>query len=166
MFTRFAGLFFREEEPNLLVITSHSSERSFEIRLRLNVDNIVFHDMKKNKTIPVNKGCQVFITSSQGITRGQNPITSSEIYIKNGDELQLLCSFVVFEELNDLRKTGCYKLAVHIANILKNKYGVEWEYKICIDTPKKQKEFNLGILLMILIWIITFSAIYLQAKHS
>ena len=162
---RFGGLFLREEEPNTLLITSYYSSIDFEKKLQLNPDNIVYTDKKMSETIAIDKNCKVLITTDQsGGSRGGSPNTSSEVYIKDKDELRLLCDFHGIEAVNDLRKTGCYKLAEHIADKLKDKYGIEWEYKISIETPEKLKQLNKAFSLVILMLIVIAIIIYYRLK--
>ena len=167
MIMRFGGLFLREEEPDTLVITSNYSLLDFDKKLQLNPDNIVYTDKEKSETIALDKNSKVLITTDQsGGSRGGTPNTSSEVYIKNKEELCPLCDFHSFEAVNDLRKTGCYKLAEYIANMLKNKYDVEWEYRIGIDTPEKLKRSNKAVFLIILTLIVTFIIIYYRLKYD
>jgi hypothetical protein len=165
MITRFADLYLREEGPDAFFITSYFSGQNFEKKLQLNATNVFYIDNKTSETILINENSKLLITVDQnGAGRGLN--TGSEIYIKNGEEIRLLCNFYANEEVNDLRKTGCYKLIEYIANRFKNKYGIEWEYKISVDTPEKEKEFNKNVFIIILTLIITFIIIYYRLKYD
>ncbi|MFC0518191.1 hypothetical protein ACFFGT_28510 [Mucilaginibacter angelicae] len=164
MIARFAGLYLREEVPDTFFITSYFSLLDFEKKLQFNPGDVLYTDKKISKTIAINKNSRVLITIDQGSPRGLN--THSEIFIKNEDETSLLCSFRVFEEVNDLRKTECYKLVEYIASRMKAKYGIEWEYKISVDTPEKEKQFNKSVFLIILTLIVTFIIIYYRLRYD
>jgi hypothetical protein len=164
MITRFAGLYLREDDPDTLVVTSYFSWFDFEKKLQLNPGDILYTDKKTSKTMVIDKNSKVLITINQGSPRGEN--THSEIYIKNGEEIRLLISFYAFEEVNDLRKTECYRLVEYIADRLKNKYGIEWEYKISVDTPEKDKQFNNSVFIIILMFIVIFTVMYYRLKYS
>jgi hypothetical protein len=49
---------------------------------------------------------------------------------------------------------------------LKVKYGIEWEYKISVDTPEKEKQFNKSVFIIILTLIVTFVLIYYRLKYD
>ncbi|WP_121810139.1 hypothetical protein [Mucilaginibacter kameinonensis] len=165
MITRFAGLYLREEDPDTIYITSYVSRHDFEKKLQLNSFDVISTDYETSKTVAIDKNSRILITTDQnGAGRGMN--TSAEIYIKNGEEILLLCNFCANEEVNDLRKTECYKLAEYIANRMKVKYGIEWEYKISVDTPEKEKEFNKNVFIVILTLIVTFILIYYRLKYD
>jgi len=165
MITRFAGLYLREEDPDTIFITSYVSRHGFEKKLQLNPSDVVSTDYETSKTITIDKNSRILITINQnGAGRGMN--TSSEIYIKNGEAMLLLCNFCANEKVNDLRKTECYKLVEYIANRLKVKYGIEWEYKISVDTPEKEKQFNTNVFIIILTLIVTFVVIYYRLKYD
>lgn len=165
MIMRFApGLFLREENDDILVISYENPMLSFEKTIHLNSMAIIYNDHYKTHAIVINEDSKVLITINQGSPRGIN--TCSEIYIKNGEEICLFCSFRAFEEVNDLRKTECYKLVEYIATRLNTKYGIEWEYKISVDTPEKEKQFNKSVFLIILTLIVTFIIIYYRLKYD
>ncbi|QEM10071.1 hypothetical protein [Mucilaginibacter rubeus] len=164
MITRFApGLFLREESEGVLVVTYEDPVSSFEKTIHLNSTAIIYNDRQKSKAVVIDKNSLVLITINQG-SRGTN--TCAEIYIKNQDDMVLLATFSIVEAVNDLRKTRCYKLVEYIANRLKVKYGIEWEYKISVDTPEKEKEFNKNVFIVILTLIVTFILIYYRLKYD
>lgn len=162
MITRFAGIYLREEVPDILFITPYYSSLDFEKKLQFNARDISYADKKISRTIVIDENSKVLITVDQGSSRGLN--TFSEIFIKN--EITLFCSFNAFEEINDLRKTECYKLVEYIASRLNVKYGIEWEYKISVDTPEKEKQFNKSVFIIILTLIVTFVFIYYRLKYD
>jgi hypothetical protein len=162
---RFApGLFLKEENDGVLVITYDNPMLSFEKTIHLNSTAIIYNDRYRTHAVSISLDSQAFITINQGSPRGIN--TCSEIYIKNGEEVCLLCSFRAFEEVNDLRKTECYKLVEYIANRFKIKYGIEWEYKISVDTPEKEKQFNTNVFIIVLMLIVIFVLMYYRLKYD
>jgi len=164
MITRFAGLYLREEVPDILFITSYYSLLDFEKKIQFNLCDVSYTDKKIHRTITIDENSKVLITIDQGSPRGTN--TRSEVYIKNGEKIWLLCSFSAFEEVNDLRKLECYKLAEYIANRLNVKYGIDWEYKISVDTPEKEKQFNKSVFILIVTLIVTYIIIYYRLKYD
>ncbi|QTE38225.1 hypothetical protein ACQ86K_16255 [Mucilaginibacter sp. P19] len=165
MIMQFApGLFLREENDDILIVSYENPMLSFEKTIHLNSKAIIHNDHLKTNIVDIRSDSLVFITIDQGSPRGIN--TCSEIYVKNAEEICLLCSFRAFEQVNDLRKTGCYKLTEYIANRLKDKYGIEWEYKISVDTPEKKKQFNMSVFVIILTLIVIFVLIYYRLKYD
>lgn len=164
MIKRFGGLFLREEQPDILIVTNHYSLTDFGKKLQMNPDHILYVDKKRSQSYPLNKDSKVLITVDQGGRRSPN--TLSEIYIQTANQPVLLCAFWAFEGINDLRKTECYKLAEYIAEKIKSRYGIAWEYKIGVDTPEKEKQFNKGAFWIILTLIITYVIIYYRLKYE
>jgi hypothetical protein len=66
MITRFAGLYLREEVPDILFITSYYLLLDFEKKLQFNAGDISYADKKISRTIIIDENSKVLITVDQG----------------------------------------------------------------------------------------------------
>jgi hypothetical protein len=126
---------------------------SFDVVIKLLPGKITHDNHRKLKTIDIDHNSLVLISVDQGLPN-RNGNTVAEIYIKNKENLLLLDTFVFTEPTADLRKTKTYALAEYLAKRIADKYDINWEYKLSIDSPEKEKSVWQGLLIMLLIWAV------------